>query len=298
MNDTDKIYIYNEEYFLIKEYKDVEKYRHSLNSLVRRTYGFDFEEWYQQGYWGDKYRPYSLLHNDEVVANVSVNPIDFLMEGELLSTIQIGTVMTDERYRHRGLSRKLIELVLEEYENACDIIYLYANDTVLEFYPKYGFKEASEYIYTKVVDKSKNQLTYRKINMKEPKDKAIVTRLASNTIPVSRYQMVENPELMFFYLTAFMSDSIYYFEELDLIAIAEIGENNMTLLDVYSEKKFDLDQVINSFVWKDGVKVSLGFTPLDKAGFCCERLKEEGLTFFVKGKKTIDKGRFPALSHA
>lgn len=47
--------------------------------------------------------------------------------------------------------RKLIEEVLKDWENNCDGIYLYANDTVLDFYPKFGFEKAKEYQCTKQI---------------------------------------------------------------------------------------------------------------------------------------------------
>lgn len=297
MSNIHKIIIDKEDYCFIKNYKDNDKYRKSLNSLAMKIYGFDFEDWYQHGYWGDKYCPYSLIHKDEVVANVSLNPIDFMVKGERIHTMQIGTVMTDEAYRNKGLSKELMKLILNEYENDYDLIYLYANDTVLNFYPKFGFEIAQEYIYTTKADQIENKSLYRKLNIKDGEDQAIINRLVVKTKPVSKCQMIENQNLIFFYLTSFMSNSIYYFEELDLAVVVE-EENCLKLLDVYSEKEFDLNHVIGSLVKKDGTEVVLGFTPLDTSPFHCEPLKEDGLTFFVKGEYPIDKGRFPALSHA
>lgn len=49
-----------------KEYKFVigigkdDKFRKSFNTLTKKTFGFNFEQWYQDGYWKDKYIPYSL----------------------------------------------------------------------------------------------------------------------------------------------------------------------------------------------------------------------------------------------
>lgn len=54
--------------------------------------------------------------------------------------------MTDPDYRGRGLSRWLIDRVLEDFEQQVDFIFLYANDSVLDFYPKLGFKRAPEFL--------------------------------------------------------------------------------------------------------------------------------------------------------
>lgn len=57
--------------------------------------------------------------------------------------------MTDCEYRNKGISRKLMDKVLQDWKDKCDAIYLYANDSVLDFYPKFGFIKAKEYQYSK-----------------------------------------------------------------------------------------------------------------------------------------------------
>jgi predicted GNAT family N-acyltransferase len=296
--DTIKLMIANEEYTLIKNYKENEKYRLSFNNLAKKVYGIDFEEWYQQGYWGDKYCPYSIVHKEEVIANVSVSPIDFFANGKIYHTLQIGTVMTEEAYRRKGLSKELIDIILKEYEKTCELIYLYANDTVLDFYPKFGFVQAEEYNYSKTVVKGENKLTYRKLNIKESKDKALIIRLVTNTDTIAMISMVGNLGLDMFYLSSFMAEDIYYIEDLDLVAVAEFDGDNMFLLDVFCEHEVDLDMVIRALMNNTEGKVTLGFTPQDITSYTCELLREEGSTFFIKGEDFNNKGRFPLLSHA
>lgn len=72
-------------------------------------------EWFQNGFWGEKYIPCSLVDGEKVIANVSVNRMDFNLDGIEKHYIQLGTVMTDKAYRGQGLSRYLMEKVIEEY---------------------------------------------------------------------------------------------------------------------------------------------------------------------------------------
>lgn len=290
--------INDEEYTLISDYREDARYRESLNRLVKKTYGFDFEAWYRKGYWTDSYRPYSLVHNNEIVSNVSVNPIDFLIGGSLHRTVQLGTVMTEEAYRNKGLSRVLMEYVIKEYENSCECIYLYANDSVLDFYPKFGFKKAEEYICTKQITKQPTAYAVRKIDMGNSYDRGLVKRLVKNTIPVSGYSMTGNPGLVMFYLISFMMNDIYYIKELDLAAVASYEGDNLFLTEVFCEHEFNLEEVVNSLAVKKETKVVLGFTPLNTNSYNEELLQEDGNSFFVRGPGLVDRGRFPELSHA
>ena len=126
------------EYEIISNYRKNDELRSSFNSLAERTFGLSFEGWYKNGFWNEKYIPYSVLYDGNIIANVSVNIINCTVKGNKRRYIQLGTVMTDERFRKQGLSRVLMEKILEEYSE-CDGIFLYANDEVLDFYPKFGF---------------------------------------------------------------------------------------------------------------------------------------------------------------
>ncbi len=298
MESNSIIKIKDEEYIFIKEFKDITKYREDLNQLVEATYGFNFEEWYLQGFWGDRYRPYSLLHNGTIVANISVNPMEFLVEGKVCKALQIGTVMTDIAYRGKGLSRALMNIVLEEYEQEYDFIYLYANDTVLDFYPRFGFQREEEYGHIGQVYTNTNRYAFEKLDLGEPKKKELLLQLVRRAKPCCEYAMLDNPGLIMFYLNSFLSENIFYCEELSLVAVAEYEGDTLKLIEVFCEHEFDLKEVMQSLATAPGMKVVLGFTPFDTTGFESVPLREEGTTLFTKGKNLLKQGRFPELSHA
>lgn len=134
---------------VIKNYRDNAELRTSFNELAKATFGLDFEDWYQNGYWTDRYNPHSIVMDGKVVANVSVNRTDFEWNDEMKHFLQLGTVMTDEAYRSRGLIRRIMEEIDAEYAGKVDGIYLFANNSVLDFYPKFGFAPAKQYEYVR-----------------------------------------------------------------------------------------------------------------------------------------------------
>ncbi len=297
MNLGTRIIVGEEEYLLIKGYQEVEKYRKSLNQLTRQTFGFDFEDWFTQGLWTDRYCPYSLVHKEQVVANVSVNTMDFSSGGRLYHTLQIGTVMTEPNYRGRGLSKILFDFIMEEYEGKVELMYLYANGSVLNFYPKFGFAKAKEYIYSKEFVK-KDQYAFRKLDGTKKDDRELLLRIISNAKPVSKYALVNNPYLPMFYLTAPMADNIYYCEELELVAVAEYGEEGLLIYDIFCSRDCSPEEVIPSLLHQKEGRVLLGYTPCNSELYQVKLLQEPDTTFFVKGNNFALKGRLPILSHA
>lgn len=143
----------NSNYKIIKNVKDNKIYRDSFNALAAQTFGLNFEDWYQNGYWKENYIPYSIWTESAgaIVANVSVNPMTFNRNGQILHLIQLGTVMTAPEYRGQGLSRILMEEIAKDYDGTVDGIFLFGNDSVLEFYPRFGFRAVKEVQYSRVL---------------------------------------------------------------------------------------------------------------------------------------------------
>ncbi|MCT4544464.1 MAG: GNAT family N-acetyltransferase [Vallitalea sp.] len=296
------IKIDNKIYGYAVNFKDNKEIRTSFNSLTRKTYGFDFEEWYQNGYWKDKYIPYALLDGEKVISNVSVNIIDFLVMGEKKRCIQIGTVMTDVEYRNQGLSKFIMEKVLEEWKDKCDMIYLFANDSVLDFYPKFRFRPANEYQHSININSERTTSTAKRLNMSDEKDRSFLINTIRKSLPVSKLAMCDKESLIMFYCTSFMKQNVYYIESLDTIVIADYDENILYLNDVFSLRDVSLDDIIAAMVNKEIRKIVFGFTPVDTTSYDVNLLIEEDTTLFVMGDKVdFFKNKqimFPLLSHA
>lgn len=287
-------------YVLTTNVKQDEILRKSFNELTEKTFGFNFIDWYQNGYWQEQYIPYSLLDEDKVIANVSVNLMDFEIDGVKKRYIQLGTVMTDEAYRKQGLGRYLIEAVLKEYENKADGIYLFANDSVLNYYPKFGFTHIKEHQYSKKLDLSN---TVKSVKLVDMKDSAVKDRVfdAVRNMTANNNLHMDNLGLYSFWLTGWLSDKIYYCEKEDAYVIAIIEENKLVLYQIISKHVVDMDVIIASF-GSEAKEVVLRFTPLDTTGYEVKEFEEEGSTLFVRGEdlRSIEKKklRFPLYSHA
>ena len=52
----------------ISDYKNDPAYRLSFNELAGKTFGIDFEKWYQLGFWNDRYVCYSFAEGNRIVA--------------------------------------------------------------------------------------------------------------------------------------------------------------------------------------------------------------------------------------
>ena len=280
-------------------YRDNEALRNSFNELAGKIFsGLNFENWYRNGFWKDNYIPYSVVVDGKVVSNISVNTCDMNYDGRIVKLIQLGTVMTDPEYRGRGYARLLMEKVLEEYEGKVDGIYLYGNDSVVDFYPKFGFRKSKEYRYSKAVEID-NDRTAKLVPMAEKSDFDKMVRILDSTEQNAKLYMVNNPGLYMFYLSQFMQENTFYIDDLSSYAIAEIDGGTLNLHAIIGNAP--LDDVIASF-GKDIKNAVLCFTPHDATGYDKSEVFEEDTTFFVRGKffdeTAEDAFMFQEITHA
>ncbi len=287
-------------YQVIKNYRDNEELRRSFNELAGKTFGLNFEDWYQNGFWGDNYNPYSIVIDGKVVSNVSVNKTDMLIDGEVKHFLQLGTVMTDEAYRNRGLSRHIMEEIDKDYAGKVDGFYLFGNDSVVEFYPRFGFVKGAEYLYTKKVSLT-GEAQVEQVVMNHQAMWQQLTDAMDRSVFRGKMDMVNNKELIMFYVSKFMQENVYYHKASDTYVIAEVEENSLLIHNAFSSTLTKLDDVIALF-GRDIQKVILGFTPLIVEGYKIENYHEEDCNFFVKGAAfevmKNEKLRIPSLSHA
>ena len=131
---------------LIRDYMQDAAARAALGALTQAAFGFDFEAWAARGFCAHgAYVPYSFEEDGRILSNVSVNRMEFCLNGEKRRWLQLGTVATREDMRGRGLARRLVEIALADSMDGCDGVYLFANPEAAGFYEKCGFTRGIEY---------------------------------------------------------------------------------------------------------------------------------------------------------
>ncbi len=294
----------NIELAFINDYKNSEKYRSSFNDLASKVFGINFEPWYRAGFWNEMYVCYSFADGGTVVSNVSANMMDLTLGGEIKKAVQIGTVMTHPDYRGRGLSSKLMNIVLSEYTSKCDFIYLFANESAYGFYPGFGFGEVRESSFSFEPESCSGEaaLNWRKLDIKDGKDLEILKRLAAGRAPVSaKLGVTKDSHLIMFYCLNFYSDDIYYIPRADTAVICRIETGALCIYDVLFENARYAASVLNAAIENSGArKVIFMFTPdLFASGLkgICE---EKDYKLFVRPREQNfpREFTFPRLSHA
>ncbi|MEV8577595.1 GNAT family N-acetyltransferase, partial [Elizabethkingia anophelis] len=225
------------------------------------------------------------IDKKRIVSHVTVSLFYTEIRGEKKKILQFGTVMTDSEYRNRGLSRFLMEQVIADFGEKTDGMLLFANKSVLDFYPKFGFQAAKEYQAFKniISENLTSSLEIRKLDMNRREDIELLTRRIENSIPNTQL-VLQNSAVSLLYCYAYpkfgYTNSVYYIENLDTAVVASVEANVLEITEIFSANIIDLQDVIRAFSHEKFTSVRLGFTPLEK-GFEYELLVHDDLVLYI-----------------
>lgn len=284
---------------IIHGYRDDRALRDSFNALAEQTFGLSFEGWYQNGFWKENYDPHSIVIDGQLVSNVSVNRTDLLIGGKRRRILQLGTVMTAEEHRNKGCGRAIMEYIEREYADV-DGIYLFANDTVVDYYPRFGFRPGVEYAYRRAVSQTGESKAEQVVMDNAENWQKLSAAMEKSTFREG-CRMVGNPGLIFFYVSQFMQEAVYYIAALDAWVIAEIEDGTLTIHNIFADETVTIEAVAAAF-GAEVHQIVLGFAPETAEGWELEEIREEDTHFFIKGAVFEEfearKLRIPSLSHA
>ncbi len=309
---------------LIRDYMQDAAARAALGALTQAAFGFDFEAWAARGFCAHgAYVPYSFEEDGRILSNVSVNRMEFCLNGEKRRWLQLGTVATREDMRGRGLARRLVEIALADSMDGCDGVYLFANPEAAGFYEKCGFTRGIEYRSFPRAEAYLNT-DARLSSMRERGDSRVEARLDTGArfVPVNpgderalaAYQRaVHETEpyaalwqengfglAMFYTMNA---ENAYYCPALDAYAVVEDGRLNA----VFARSMPPLRAVLAALAASEGVQtpIVMGFTPrAEDAGVCVCEPWDGGDDYRLYGRGRVleeiaaNRLCFPALSHA
>jgi len=179
-----------------------------------------------------------------------------------------------------------MEFVLEKFEKEYDIIYLFANDTVLNFYPKFGFRKMTQRQISISEKIEKNSIyNFRKLHMDSLDDLVILKKSGTNRIPNARnFDVINGYEILFWYCLNVFRDNIYFDEKNEVLVIYTYDGDALNIHDIVLGKKQDYKKIIGSIIGEDTKVINLDFNlEANNIEFVEKVIEDENNTLFVKG---------------
>ncbi len=270
---------------IFEKYRDNELLRNEYFNFISKIFpGADFKEWYSKGFWKDEYNPVSVIKDGKIISNISVARMNIIVEGRNLRGIQIGAVGTVSEFRNQGLSRVLMEYVIEKYSNETDIFLLFANETVLDFYPKFGFKKFEEKVFIFESNIPEPKPAARKLNIQNESDFLLLQELINNRIELTKIFGAKNfGFITMWHVLNIYRENLYHLNDEDAIFIMKEENRQLHIYEIICRKYFDLDSMLPKVIGSSEINSIKFYFPPDQLYFKYDKTFNEDNGLFILG---------------
>ncbi|MGJ7911242.1 GNAT family N-acetyltransferase [Neobacillus sp. LXY-1] len=224
-----------------------------------------------------------MVKDNQIIATVSVNILTILINGDEVPAIQIGTVMRDEGYQNKGYSRLLMEKVLEDYSHI-PFMYLFANDTVLDFYPKFGFRHMEETIFScNYMVANGCPASFGKLDGTKQEDLEFIYKKALTRKPNSAlFSTTGTEELVMFYAIKIFPQNCYWIDEEQAIVMCQHQGSTLHIYDIISKREVNITTILETMTTEETRKITFHFTPTFENLTYTKKEFSDHSTFFIR----------------
>ncbi len=269
------------------------EYEAMYDDLIKETFGFSFAPWFERKLWDERYESYSIIENGRMLSNISIFKTNLLVVGKPVRAHQYGAVATRKSWRGKGLSRVIMEHINSLYPDVP--AFLSANPSVLDFYPRFGFRRVTE--YRPALDAKIDNPT-APIIMLKPDDEAVQSAIQNRTAYSSLVDSVNTQSVQMFHLLLEYTDAIYHLPKSDVVVVAEQTDEKLFVADVISDKPLKWSDIAAELPFVGVQRIEFGFCP-DWLGVnaAWEPISGDGDPFFIKGSLELpERFIFPITS--
>lgn len=278
---------------------DDSEWHEGFHDYVARVFpGVSFRRWVEYGGWRENYRVFALLNGSRIVASASLTRMDLVLHGRALRGWQLGAVGTDPGYRRRGLQRRVLEQVL-----ACvggdDLVFLFANDEVLDFYPRFGFRRARESVFTAEHRAQPGGARLRVLAADRAADRALLARLAAEAEPsAASFGARGYGSIVLWYLCNYHGQHLRYIPEEDALIVAERAGSTLLVYDVLARTGLDLAQHLPRIIDAPIERLEFFYSPARDWPSAKPTREYSDSPLFVRGPHHLPEQpfKFPALA--
>jgi hypothetical protein len=220
--------------------------------------------------------------------------------GQAVAGYQLGAVGTLPHYRGRGLARRLMDEVARELDHADQPIILYANDSVVDFYPRFGFRRVAQKQSVADVLIAPAKMPAARFDPDDPAQRSKLQNLFGRAMPIRGPLSAANYYSIALWHLSGSSISAFWLPEFDALIAATTKNERLIVHDVIAARPFDLSGALPKVIERPVTQVEFCFDTEDWwATARHSRLDDSDEPLFLRGASASIVGpvRLPCLAH-
>jgi ribosomal protein S18 acetylase RimI-like enzyme len=245
---------------------DTERHSAFFRYVQRIFPGLDFDPWYLRGGWTPAYEVHAVADGGELLAAVAVTRTTAIVAGREHRGAQLGAVGVVPEVRGRGLMRPLLDRVLDQLEPEVDLFHLHANDTVLDFYPRFGFRRVEETDFELAVALAPGPIPAPRLDLDDSSGRIAWLETCARALPpTERFGMRDYGSVALWHASVLHPRAVRVLARGDAYAVAVQRGDTLHLLDLAAPRRFDLLSILPALLEAPIARVRFGFCP---EGWC------------------------------
>jgi GNAT superfamily N-acetyltransferase len=269
---------------------------------VERIFGCGgtFRRWAQMGGWNESYEVFALRNDRRLVSIIGSMEMHFLFGGVEHEGVQLGAVGTLPEFRLTGLSRHLMNRVLAEYSAPEKPVILFANDAVLDFYPRFGFRPVAQKRFTLARSLEPAVRANRRLNLAVRADRALLANYCTRAVPINdQFAARDYFPIMLWNLIHSPQQVVLTDDPAAVLVVSQVDQR-LIVHDAYAPSGFDLIHALSSSIDAPVESIEFCFDPekwLAAMTLKVESYTEDPCFLLWSGNLSPGNCRFPDLAH-
>jgi predicted N-acetyltransferase YhbS len=258
----------------------------------------DFRRWAARGGWTDDYEIFALAEGDELIAAIGRTRMDLVMGGRPCIGYQLGAVGTLPAHRGRGHARAVMQWLLDALDTPDQPVILFANDTVLDFYPRFGFRRVVQQSFGAAIDLAPEGRPARALDLGLPADRARLARLCAAAPATGRgFSTRDYHNVLLWHLT-YRPFAPFWLDGPEALLVASEVEGMLAIHDLIAARPFDLRGALPQVIGGPISTIAFGFAPEAWWPAATVLGDDHEAPLFVRGGPPLPAGpiRFPDLA--
>jgi GNAT superfamily N-acetyltransferase len=289
------------DYVLLIRHSDRAWHDHffSFVTSIFKGGGRTFFTWGARGGWIEGYDVIAVVVDDRIVSTVGRHSMRYVINGEARSGYQLGAIATHADYRNRGLARRLMSKVLGELDAPDQPVILFANPSVLDLYPRFGFHRLAQTRFIGQIDVRPADALAPTLDLASPTDRAwLANHCARASALGQRLAARDYYPPMLFNLTR-QPRMIFRLDLFGAVVIVHQDGDRLMIQDLLATRPFRLADALPYVCAQPVRTLEFGFHP--EAWWPdakSQALDDDGSTLFARGAaaEVEEPIRFPDLA--
>jgi predicted N-acetyltransferase YhbS len=245
--------------------------RHSDHAWHDRFFDFEasvftaggrtFPIWGARGGWVAGYDVFAAIADNQIVSTVGRSAMRFVINGEERSGYQLGAVATRPGHRNRGLARLLMNKVLGELDAPDQPVILFANPSVLDFYPRFGFRRLSQARFVGHVDLRPSGTFAPTLDLARPIDRAWLADHCASAIATGQHFAARDYYPAMLFNLTHRPRTIIRLDLFGAVVIVQQDGNRLVIEDLLPTRPFRLKDALPYVCAKPVRTLEFGFHP-------------------------------------